>query len=212
MKSRLIFLCIAGLAALAPLALLAQPEYMPRFKAPKQAEAVEEEEAEEEEAPAPKAKKKKDAKMKKGRPEEAAPSGTDTKSINAYLMGRLKELQESHAAQETFGRKFNSAWMDFWQGIFNERKDFDIKMARQRLNHFQTLSSLDAAYRRQATSDFEKLQSGLTRSFENSQRKKLDEFFSGALGDIKTFGSEQDKWLLQFMAESDAAWKAQKGQ
>jgi len=209
MKSRLLVACILGLAALAPLLLMAQPEYMPRFKPQKQSEDFN---LEDEEAPGFNAKKERKVKKAKVSAEDALPAGGDSKSINAYLMGRLKELQESHVEQENFGRALNKAWTDFWQQAFSDRKDFDIKMARQRLNHFQTLASVDQDYRRQATSDFEKLQAGLTKSFEASQRKKLEQFVNQLLGEMKSFGLQQDKWLLQFMAESDVAWKAQKQQ
>jgi hypothetical protein len=154
-----------------------------------------------------------EAKPAKGEPAEQfkAPAGQgipqdaagDARSINAYLTARLKQLQDSHRGQEAFGKKSAAAWADFWRQIYNDRKDFDIKMARQRLNHFQILDSLDPADRRQATADFEKTQAGLKRSFEVYQRRKLQEFFDQLATDVRNFSAEQGKWFEQFMVSAE---------
>ncbi|MFA5138804.1 MAG: hypothetical protein WC728_06170 [Elusimicrobiota bacterium] len=134
----------------------------------------------------------------------------DRKNINAYLKVRLKQLEDSHRAQEIFGRRMSKAWDDFWTRCYNSRKDFDVSIARNRLNHMQTLATLDPEYHKQMTSKFEDLQSVQLQSFEKSQKKDLAEFFTQLQNDVKAFQAEQDKWLTSFMTEATQAWLEQK--
>lgn len=142
--------------------------------------------------------------------EPAQKSEGDRKNINAYLKQRLKQLDDSHRAQDVFGKRMGEAWDDFWMRCYNSRKDFDVSVARNRLNHMQTLATLAPEYHKQMTSKFDDLQAVQLQSFEKSQKKELAEFFDQFLSDVKAFQTEQDGWLAGYMTEAAQAWEEQK--
>lgn len=163
-----------------------------------QDDSVAEDEAPAEEEEAPKAKpKKRKASDGKGMVEE-------------YLRDRLTVAQKNHHDNKAFGAKVTERWDKFFQGLFEDRKRFETSIARQRLNLFETLSSVGPDYREQAVSDFERMQSTMLKSFEGSQKQKMDEFFGSLLEDYKGYFLDQDKKRGELVASSVEAWKDQR--
>lgn len=160
-------------------------------------DTVAEDEAPAEEEEAPKAKPKKRKADGKGMVEE-------------YLRDRLTVAQKNHHDQKAFGAKVTERWDKFFQELFDDRKRFETSIARQRLNLFETLTSVGPGYREQAVSDFERMQGTMLKSFEGSQKQKMDEFFGGLLEDYKGYFLDQDKKRAELVASSVEAWKDQR--
>ena len=179
----------------------ARPKAAPAAAAVPADDTVAEDEAppaEEEEAPAPKAKaKKRKASDGKGMVEE-------------YLRDRLTVAQKNHHDQKAFGTKVSERWDKFFNEIFEDRKRFETSIARQRLNLFETMSSVGPGYRDQAVGDFERMQGTMLKSFEGSQKQKMDEFFGRLLEDYKAYIVEQDRKRAELVASSVEAWKDQR--
>ena len=167
-----------------------------KSKAAAEDDTVVEDEApsEEEEAPKPKPKKRKDG---RGMVEE-------------FLRERLTVAQKNHHEQKTFGTKVSDRWDKFFTELFEDRKRFETSIARQRLQLFETLSSVSAGYREQTVQDFEKMQGTMLKSFESSQKAKMDEFFTGLMSDYKGYFGDQDKKRAELVASSAEAWKDQR--
>lgn len=206
MSPRRFAVLILALAVVAPEILFAQPGYMRGAGSKKKepVEAYEEEPEAKKEKPAPKARKS------ASKDDKEAVAGTTKESIEAYLQKRLERLKGVHDNQESFGKGFGSAWKKFWSDLFEERKLFEVRMARQRLNLFESLSSLSPSYHAGTISDFERLQSNQIKSFEDAQKAKMDEYFAKQLSDIKTFAMEQESIRLEFMNSAIKSWQAQK--
>lgn len=158
--------------------------------------AEEEAPAEDEEAAKPKPKKRKPT-SGKGMVEE-------------YLRDRLTVAQKNHHEQKAFGAKVTERWDKFFNELYEDRKRFETSIARQRLNLFETLSSVGDAYRSQAVSDFERMQTTMLKSFESSQKQKMDDFFGRLLDDYKQYSVEQDRKRTELVQASVEAWKEQR--
>ena len=154
---------------------------------------------------------KKDSKKSKGE-EEKPPmkAGSGQESINSYVKARLKELQTAKNNQTSFGRRMSNGWTAFWQQAYNDRKAFDLNIARQRIDHFKTLDSIDESDHRQAMADFDRLQTNLIKSFEASHRRRIEGFFDQLARSLKDFQAEQLKWNVEFMQAGMDAWDLQK--
>ncbi len=167
-----------------------------------------------------KVKKTKKSKRKKKRQEEEeeeeeerAPEivvGSDKESIEAYLQQRLAKAKKSHKNQDKWGRGMTGAWAKFWSQMYDDRKSFEIRIARQRLNLFESLDSLEVAFHGQTISDFERLQSNIIKSFEAQQAQKMKDYFAVLFTDLKSFQDEQEAGRLQMGQEAMDAWRAQK--
>lgn len=170
-----------------------------RTKAPPPADdtvAEDEAPAEEEEAPKAKPKKRK---------------ATDGKGmVEEYLRDRLTVAQKNHHDQKAFGSKVSERWEKFFGDLYNDRKRFETSIARQRLNLFETMTSVGPGYRDQAISDFERMQGTMLKSFEGSQKEKMDEFFGRLLEDYKGYFVEQDRKRAELVQSSVEAWKDQR--
>lgn len=150
--------------------------------------------------------------------EEAAPEarvkrkkGADGKSvIEDYLRERLGVAQKNFDDQKAFGGKVSARWETFFAEIHEDRRRFETSIAKQRLNLFETLTSLGPEFHDQAMADYERMQSTMLRSFETSQKKKMDEFFGRLLEDVKSYGVDQDRRRSELVAASNDAWKDQK--
>ena len=151
---------------------------------------------EEEEAPKAKPKKRK-ASDGKGMVEE-------------YLRDRLTVAQKNHHDQKAFGAKVSERWDKFFAELYDDRKRFETSIARQRLNLFETMTSVGPGYRDQAVSDFERMQGTMLKSFEGSQKQKMDEFFGRLLEDYKGYFVEQDRKRAELVTSSVEAWKDQR--
>jgi hypothetical protein len=162
-----------------------------------------------------KKKKKRSKRRKKSKEseEEEQPEmvvGSDKESIEAYLQRRLGQAKKGHREQDKWGRGMTSAWSKFWTQMYEDRKSFEIRIARQRLNLFESLDSLDETFHSQTIADFERLQSNIIKSFESQQQQKMSDYFSVLYSDLKAFQSQQDALRQQMAEEAMAAWKAQK--
>ncbi len=159
---------------------------------------VEDEAPAEEEEEAPKAKPKKR-------------KATDGKGmVEEYLRDRLTVAQKNHHDQKAFGSKVSERWEKFFAQLYDDRKRFETSIARQRLNLFETMTSVGPGYRDQAISDFERMQGTMLKSFEGSQKQKMDEFFGRLLEDYKSYFLEQDRKRSELVASSVEAWKDQR--
>lgn len=169
-----------------------------RQAAPPEDDTVAEDEApaEEEEEAKPKAKKRKPT-SGKGMVEE-------------FLRDRLTVAQKNHHDQKAFGAKVTERWDKFFAELYEDRKRFETSIARQRLNLFETLASVGDGYRSQAVSDFERMQTTMLKSFEGSQKQKMDEFFGRLLDDYKAYFVEQDRKRTELVQSSVEAWKDQR--
>ena len=206
MSPRRFAVLILALAVVTPEVLFAQPGYM-RGAGSKKKEPAEAYDTE------PEVKKAKpEPKARKSSPKEdkRIVAGNSKESIEAYLQKRLEGLKGVHDNQDSFGKGFSQAWKKFWADLFEERKLFEVRMARQRLNLFESLSSLSPSYHAGTISDFERLQGNQIKSFEDSQKSKMDEYFAKQLSDIKTFAMEQESIRLEFMNSAIKSWQDQK--
>jgi len=207
MNIRTLLMLVLGLAILAPEALFAQPGYM---RGSSYRKGRSRSETRRERRP----KKEKKARRRKAKDEEGVveiqPSGSTKEDIEAYLQRRLAKLKKEHDSQQGFGRGMTAAWKKFWSDAYEERKLFEVRMARQRLNLFESLASLSPDYHAETVANFEKLQGTQIRSFEDDQLKKMAEYMTRQMGDLRNFADEQEKGYSGFVAEADAAWRAQK--
>lgn len=170
----------------------AAPKKRGKKAAPKDEEAAEEDA---EEAPVKKKSKK----------------PTDGKGmVEEYLRDRLVIAQKNYHDQKAFGSKMSERWEKFFAEVFDDRKRFETSIARQRLNLFETLSSVGPSYHSQAVGDFERMQTTMLKSFEASQKQKMDEFFGRMLDDVKSYSLEQDRKRVELVDVSMEAWKEQK--
>jgi hypothetical protein len=203
MNIRALAIALVGalLAARAP-SVSAQPGYMRNPEVSKK-KAPEEEPAEE-----PQPEKKRPARKRAAKP---TAMGNDKAAIEAYLQSRLGQLQKAHRSQETFGRKLNTTWEAFWGKVFKERKLFEVRIARQRLDLFESLGSLDNASHGATIADYERLQSNQMKAFEDSQRQKMAEFFNQMLEEVREYSVDQERARQDFLAQALDAWQQQKG-
>lgn len=172
----------------------------------------------EEEAPAPKRRGKR-APPKEADDEESEDAPVRKKSkkpvdgkamVEEYLRDRLVIAQKNYHDQKSFGSKMSDSWEKFFAGIFEDRKRFETSIARQRLNLFETLSSVGPSYHSQAVGDFERMQTTMLKSFEASQKQKMDDFFGRMLDDVKSYAADQEKKRIELVNVSMDAWKDQK--
>ena len=222
MSTPLVYLLIFGLAAFGPGAALAQPGYS-RSAKPSKKEAPKEEASEdpgytdeestsEDEEPAKKPAKKKskgqdedeEAKPLKGR------GSSDPQGIKSYLDGRLGQIKRSYVEQESFGKKLSGDWQQFWGKIYEERKVFELRMARQRINLFESLSSLDSRSHGETIGDYERLQANQIKAFEQGQKDKMSKFFTEVDSNMKRFENEQERLRSELLAQSVSSWESQK--
>lgn len=195
MNTRWRLVYMIALAAAAPGSLRAQPGYGRPFGEPARSEMKE----------SPKAPKA------KAKDKEAPKAGADKQSIEAYLKSRLDTLEEFHKDQDSFGRRMGNAWKQFWKQVYEDRKLFEVRLARQRLNLFESLASLDPAAHRQTVADFDRLQDTQFKSFEGELKARMDHYVNQLTSDLKDFAAKQEKQRAAFLAEAQDAWKKQRG-
>ena len=218
MKKLLFMLLALGIAAAVTGLISAQSD---SNRGPKDEEAPASNEAQsgdsaaqppEDEAPAP-AKKKpaKAAKEAEDASGEVAPPGSSDKDmVTNYYKGRVGQLRRFYVEQETFGKKFTFNWEEFWKKLFDKRQNFEKNMAKLRLNHFDLLKSLSAASQDQATLDFERQQTNLTRAFEQEQKDDMGRFFYQVDVKLKQFSADQEKQRAEFIDQFLSSWDKQK--
>lgn len=132
------------------------------------------------------------------------------REIDAHLQSRIKQLKGFHKGQMRFGRRMNASWVKFWDKIYNDRKIFDVRMARQRLNLFESLASLDPSAHRGTVSDFERLQANQVKSFEANLKKQMMSYLFQLVVDLKDFTVEEEEKRAYFNRELMESWTSQK--
>jgi hypothetical protein len=141
---------------------------------------------------------------------KSGPAGADKQAIEGYLQGRLNKLQRMYGAQQAQGKRMSAAWDKYWSKLYDDRKRFEVRVARNRLDLFESLGSLNPAAHNSAIADYERLQTNLWRSFEDKQKEDMAQFFAKMLDDLKAFSSDQERARQDFMTEASDAWQAQK--
>ncbi|MBI3565674.1 MAG: hypothetical protein HY079_10800 [Elusimicrobia bacterium] len=143
--------------------------------------------------------------------DDAKPGAADGKKrVEAYLAARTKKLADAHAARLEFSARENLLWEEFWGKVRDARKTFELRTARQAVDLFSTLETLDAKDHASTVADFEKLRGTMVKSFEAQQKQKMVEFFAAREARWKQFADAQEKDRVAFAAEAEAAWQADK--
>jgi hypothetical protein len=202
MNMRTPMLLLLGVVIAAPANLSAQPGYMRKgYSSTKSS-------GEQKARPAKKRRRKRKRKdVDHGAP---AKSGTDKASIESYLQTRLKELKKTNRSQGVFGRRMKIGWDKFWTQVYEDRKQFEIRMAKQRLNLFESLASLDNSFHARTIADFERLQDTQVKSFESNLKAKMADYTTTISNDLRTYGVEQEQARAEFMTAAMEAWSNQK--
>lgn len=130
--------------------------------------------------------------------------------LDAYLRGRRLRIQRVHKARMDFMDREFEAWTKIWGKVREDRSRFEVRIARQRTDISESLSSLDSRDRQTALADFEKLQAGVINAFETQQKQKMQNFFSQKEARWKEFVLEQEKERAAFLEDAQASWKIQK--
>lgn len=209
------WLIVASFLAAVP--AMAQDSARPKKKKAKpvveEEEAVEEEAAEEEEAPAPPKKKGNGKKAPAAAPAaEAAPTPVAFEKglLEAYLKERTQRIKDMHKGQLKFIADEVETWNQFWNKLKDDRMLFEVRIARQRLDLFESLASLDPRDQAPSISDFEKLQSNVIRSFELSQKQKMQDFFLSRESRWKDFAAVQERDRQELVVDAESSWREQK--
>lgn len=143
--------------------------------------------------------------------DDAKPGAPDGKKrVEAYLAARTKKLVDAHAARLEFSSRESLMWEEFWGKVRDARKTFELRTARQAVDLFSTLETLDAKDHASTVADFEKLRGTMVKSFEAQQKQKMVEFFAARDARWKQFAADQEKDRAAFAAEAEAAWQADK--
>lgn len=157
-------------------------------------------------------------------PASDAPSDTDTaptataappldgkKRIEATLAQRTKQLQDAHAKRLEFSSHEALLWEEFWDKDRDARKNFELRTARQIVDLFSTLETLDPKDHASTVSDFEKLRGTMVKSFESQQKQKMQDFFAAREARFRQFAEVQEHDRAAFAADAEAAWQDDKG-
>lgn len=139
--------------------------------------------------------------------EKPASMGKDKAGIEAYLKERLNSIRARHKAQVDFNTDEDQQWQEFWNKIKEERELFEVRVAKQRLNVFESLDSLEKAEHGKTLADFERMQSNVLKSFETAQRAKMTAFFAAQAERMKAFAARQEKERLSFAEDAEASWR-----
>jgi hypothetical protein len=160
--------------------------------------------------------KKKDKKTDAAPPaEESDGDGKATvadgkKRVEAYLAERTKKLADAHAARLEFSSHETLLWEEFWGKVRDARKTFELRTARQAVDLFSTLETLDPKDHASTVADFEKLRGTMVKSFEAQQKQKMQDFFAARDARWRQFVDAQEKDRVAFAAEAEAAWQGDK--
>lgn len=146
-------------------------------------------------------------KTPKASEEKQASMGKDKAGIEAYLKERLSSIRARHKAQGDFNSEAGEQWQEFWNKIKEERELFEVRVAKQRLNVFESLDSLEPKEHGKTIADFERMQSNVLKSFEAAQRAKMAAFFTAQAERTKSFAARQEKDRVSFAEEAEASWR-----
>lgn len=132
--------------------------------------------------------------------------GKDKAGIESYLKHRLSTIKSFHKQRGDFAAKDVKEWNTFWDKVKEERNLFEVRIARQRLDLFDSLSSLNPKEHATTISDFERLQTNQIRAFENDQKQKMQDYFAAREKRWREYYSAQEKDRASFAAEVNASW------
>lgn len=133
--------------------------------------------------------------------------GRDKAGIEAYLKDRLATIRSHHKTQGDFNNDETHLWQEFWNKIKEERELFEVRIAKQRLNVFESLDSLDQTEHGKTIGDFERMQSNVLKSFETAQKTKMATFFASQAERHKAFAVKQEKDRVSFAEDAEASWR-----
>jgi len=139
--------------------------------------------------------------------EELKNSNVDKKRFEAYVKRRLVKIDQNSKARMDFMAKEAGIWGTFWTKIHDERRLFEIRLSRQTLDFFESLSSISNGDRDTAVGDFEKLQGNVIAAFETQQKQKLENFFMQRDQRWKDFVAQQEQERTKFLADAPADWQ-----
>lgn len=132
--------------------------------------------------------------------------GKDKGDIEKYLKHRLAAIKTSHKQRLTFMGKDGKEWESFWNKVKDDRNLFEVRIARQRLDLFESLGSLESSEHPTTIADFERLQTNQIRAFEGTQREKMQDFFQARERRWKEYYVAQEKDRANFAAEVEDSW------
>lgn len=139
-----------------------------------------------------------------------ASMGRDKAEIEAYLKQRLADIRAGNKAQGDFSAAEALVWEEFWSKVKEERELFEVRVAKQRLNVFESLDSLERSEHGKTIADFERMQSNVLKSFESAQKAKMTAFFVASAQRAKDFAAKQEKERAAFAADAEASWRTLK--
>lgn len=139
---------------------------------------------------------------------ELKTTGVDKRRFEAYVKRRVNKINERHKARMDFLAKESDIWNNFWTKVRDERKLFEIRIGRQMLDLFESLSSLNPEDHAVSMADFERMQANVIKSFETQQRQKLSEFFAAREARWREFVAAQERERADFLAEGPTDWQA----
>lgn len=157
------------------------------------------------------------AKSKKADKAEAAPAAEagesdrssladGKKRIENFLALRSKKLQDAHSARLEFAAHETLLWEEFWGKERDVRKTFELRTARQVVDLFSTLETMDPKDHAGTITDFERLRGTMVKSFEDQQRRKMQDFFTAREARFRLFAEAQEKDRAAFASDGEAAW------
>jgi hypothetical protein len=132
------------------------------------------------------------------------------KRIESYLDMRLKRIEDAHQARVEFLDKESDSWQTFWDKLRDDRKLFEVRIARQRLDLFSSLASLDQRDHAITIADFERMQSNVIKAFELQQKQKMADFFAAREARWKEFASAQERERMEFVTDAETGWQEHK--
>ena len=136
----------------------------------------------------------------------AATMGKDKAGIEAYLRHRLAVIKSTHKARVDFVARDSDEWAKFWEKVKEERNLFEVRVARLRLDTFESLGSLDPKDHSRSIADFEQMQNHQAEIFESDQKKKMADFFARRIKKWADYYANQERDRSGFAAEADASW------
>jgi hypothetical protein len=142
---------------------------------------------------------------------EKAPPLDGKKRIETTLAQRTKQLQDSHAKRLEFSAHEALLWEEFWDKERDARKNFELRTARQIVDLFSTLETLDPKDHASTVADFEKLRGTMVKSFESQQKQKMQDFFAAREARSRQFAEAQEHDRAAFAADAEATWQDDKG-
>lgn len=140
--------------------------------------------------------------------EEKPPTmGKDKPEIEAYLKQRLATIRAANKAQLEFEAEESRLWQEHWNKVKDDRELFEVRVAKQRLNVFESLDSLEKAEHGKTIADYERMQDNVLSSFEAAQRAKMTAFFAAQTARLKAFAAKQEKDRAAFAADATGSWR-----